>query len=155
MNSNVKVHIQGRGDLEVPADIAASDETLIAALAPFYDAIDTAEITREEKDGQTTITIVPTGGRKAGTDPQPALASLDRVLADLIVTPATFNPAVSLLQQLERDGIVADPLRLLPLIPQIDAALAAADAEVEAVQSLTRTLIAQRAAPASFVPRGL
>jgi hypothetical protein len=155
MTNTVNVYIQGRGDLEVPADIAASDENLIAALAPFYDAVDTAEITREEKEGRAIITIVPTGGRKAASEEPQHGALLADVLAELVAGPTTFNPAVTLLHRLERDNIASDLLRLLPLIPQIDAALAVGHAEVEAVHALARVLIAQHAVAASHIPPGL
>ena len=44
--------------IELPNDVAKDDNLIRRALAPFYHAVTNAQIKREEKDGQTQITVI-------------------------------------------------------------------------------------------------
>jgi hypothetical protein len=44
--------------IELPDDVAKDDNLIRRALAPFYPAVANAQIRREEKDGQTQITVI-------------------------------------------------------------------------------------------------
>jgi hypothetical protein len=51
------IHLEGQ-TIELPDTIAASDDLIRRALAPFYPAVAHAQIKREEKGGVPTITVI-------------------------------------------------------------------------------------------------
>ncbi|MBM3129469.1 MAG: hypothetical protein FJ009_12685 [Chloroflexi bacterium] len=44
--------------ITLPDDVAQDDQLIRRALAPFYPAVTNAQIKREEKDGETQITVI-------------------------------------------------------------------------------------------------
>jgi hypothetical protein len=60
MNDTVQVHLNDGQDIPLPADIAANDDLIRKALAPFYPDVANAEIRRA--DGK--ITIIKRAGPK-------------------------------------------------------------------------------------------
>ena len=63
MNETVNVNLDGQ-TIQLPAEIAASDDLIRKALAPFYPNVASAEIRRETKDGVTVISIIKRAGPK-------------------------------------------------------------------------------------------
>jgi hypothetical protein len=57
------VKIEG-SELELDETICKSDKTLKEALSPYYPAVSNADIKREEKNGQTVITVTKRAGSK-------------------------------------------------------------------------------------------
>ena len=51
------IHLEGQA-IDLPDNIAANDDLIRRALAPFYPAVAHAQIKRAEKDGVPTITVV-------------------------------------------------------------------------------------------------
>ncbi len=51
------IHLEGQA-IELPDNIAASDDLIRRALAPFYPAVVNAQIKREQKDGAAVITVI-------------------------------------------------------------------------------------------------
>ncbi|MBO3458445.1 hypothetical protein G7B40_025200 [Aetokthonos hydrillicola Thurmond2011] len=72
-------------------EVGATDQTLRDALTPFYPEVSTAEIKREEKDGNTYIRIV----KRAGTKGQ------GNIMQIFIQSEQTINPAITLTLQLK------------------------------------------------------
>lgn len=58
-----KITIEGQ-TLDLPAEIAATDEGLKAALQPFFPGAANAKFLRTEKDGVVTVNVVKQAGTK-------------------------------------------------------------------------------------------
>ncbi|HEY9848017.1 MAG TPA: hypothetical protein V6D28_01055 [Leptolyngbyaceae cyanobacterium] len=76
-------------DIPLTPEVAASDQTIRDALAPFFPDATTAEIKREEADGITVIRLV----KKAGTK--------GNVMQKLVIAEHQLNPAIALSWQLK------------------------------------------------------
>ena len=57
---NVIVHLNDGQDIPLPADVAASDDLIRKALAPFYPDVVNAEIRRDDKG----VTVIKRAGPK-------------------------------------------------------------------------------------------
>jgi hypothetical protein len=131
MNYNVLVEGQ---TIPVPEDIGANDESVKRALTPFYPEVANALITRTEKDGTTTITVIKKAGSKG-------LTGLDY----LIACPGGKNPAIALYEKFQALDAVneTDPLALLEMDAQIEEAITVgsdqSDSVVYALKRLTKS----------------
>lgn len=77
--------------LELPDDIAASDELVRKALAPYYPDVVNCQIKR---DGGEPFKIIKVGGTKGGTP-----------LSFLVSAPEEINPAVAMCWQLQQQQL--------------------------------------------------
>lgn len=135
------VVIEGQ-TIPVPEEIGTSDEAVKRALTPFYPEAASAMITRVEKDGVTTISVVKRAGSK-GMD-------------FLVQCAGGKNPAVALYEEIEaqeREGAL-DPMQVLALDGKIDQALEEGEKQAKAVEYATKRLVQAAARPAPMVIQG-
>jgi hypothetical protein len=100
-----QIILSGDGQtIEVPDDIARSDELLKRALAPHYPDLANAKIIREEKDGLIKVTVSKQAGPKGCASNQ----QTNRIVLTLDEAPIGLNPALALAWKLI-------PLDSLPL----------------------------------------
>lgn len=88
-----KLFLEGQV-LDLPDEVASTDDTLRNAFVPFFPELGTADIKRQEKDGITEIRVVKRAGTKGNI-----------VVQSLIDSEVEINPALNLtwqLKQLER-----------------------------------------------------
>jgi hypothetical protein len=129
----------------LPDEIAAKDELLKAALAPFVPWIANAQIDRKEKDGAMVVSVIKRADWKGNGN---AVADV------LIASPDGMNPAVALWMQMQGQINTQDPGAILALEPTITAAIEEGDKEIASVhQALTR-LVECAPAPATRIPLG-
>src|SRR5437763_8236309 len=109
-----------------------SDDEVRKMIAPFWPSAANAEIKRETKDGVLEITLVKRPGTK-GSGLLEVLSSCD---ADGV------NPAVAMYYRLMHVSGTdqLDLARILPLRGDIQAAIAAGQAEAQAVRQLLHAL---------------
>jgi hypothetical protein len=141
------VKLEGQ-DIPLTDEIAATDDRVRAALAPFYPDVANAEIQRKQEGEQTIITIVKRAGPKGASD---------EVRRVLVAAPRYLNPAVALcleLQKVETEAGELDAETLLLLRPRIEQALEQSQREVGDLIGVHKALIAARAVPAASVPVG-
>ena len=86
----ITIAIEGT-QFPLPEEIAAQDDLLKAALAPFVPWIVNAQIERKEKDGAMVVNVVKRADWKGSS----------AVINALIASPDEMNPAVALWQQLQ------------------------------------------------------
>ena len=88
-----KLFLEGQV-LDLPDEVASTDDTLRNAFVPFFPELGTADIKRQEKDGITEIRMVKRAGTKGNV-----------ITQSLIDSEMEINPALELtwqLKQLER-----------------------------------------------------
>jgi hypothetical protein len=138
----------------IPADIGVSDDLIKRALAGVIPYIDTAKLTREEKDGVTTINVIKSHAPKGAGDPGSSLLvvqSLARTRRD------GANPVAALYRQLVQDGVRLEHLRPdqhLALSAKIDQTLEAGEEVHREIQAVLRYLTASLPVEAKSVPVG-
>ncbi|GEM_PF-2241886 len=64
--ANAKIILPDQQQLELPEELAGTDEALRDALASFVPEIRNAELKRETKDGLMTVTVIKKSGTKGG-----------------------------------------------------------------------------------------
>jgi len=140
------IQIDGQS-FNLPPEIAAKDELLKAALAPFVPWIANAQIDRKEnaERGDMTVSVVKRADWK-GTN--------SAVVNALIASPEGMNPAIALWLQLEERVDPSDPGTILTLEPSITTALEAGNKEIAAVQQALTRLVECTPAPANRIPVG-
>lgn len=125
----ITIQIDGQ-QFPLPDEIAAKDELLKAALAPFVPWIANAQIDRKEKDGAMVVSVIKRADWKGNGS---------AVVDALIASSDQMNPAVALWMQLQGQTDTQDPGAILALEPTISAAIEAGDQDIAAVhQALTR-----------------
>ena len=125
----ITIEIDGQS-FQLPEDIAARDELLKAALAPFVPWIANAQIERKEQDGAMVVNIVKRADWKGNTS---------AVVDALIASPDEMNPAVALWLQIQDQSDLNDPGVVLALEPTINQAIEHGEKDLAAVhQSVTR-----------------
>lgn len=142
----ITIQIDGQ-QFPLPDEIAAKDELLQAALAPFVPWIANAQIDRTEKDGAMVVSVIKRADWKGNGS---------AVVDALIASPDGMNPAVALWMQMQMQGQIdaQDPGAILALEPTITAAIDAGDKEIVSVhQALTR-LVECAPVPATRIPLG-
>ena len=138
----------------VPADIGASDDLIKRALAGVVPYIDTAKLTREEKDGVTTIKVIKSHAPKGAGDPGSSLLviqSLAKARRD------GTNPVASLYRQLVNDGVKLETLKPdqhLALSSMIDKTIEAGEQVHREIQATIQYLTASLPVEAKSVPIG-
>lgn len=123
-----------------------SDDEIRKMITPFWPSAANAEIKRETKEGIIEITLV----KRPGTKGSGVLAALRASATD------GTNPAVAMYYRLLNDAAMdeMDLTRLLPLRQDIEAALAAGQAEAQAVRQALRALQVAAPSPHTKVPEG-
>lgn len=138
----------------IPADIGVSDDLIKRALAGVVPYIDTAKLTREEKDGVTTIHVIKSHAPKGAGDP----GSSFLVVQSLAGTRRDgANPVAALYRQLVQEGVRLEHLRPdqhLALSAKIDQTLEAGEEVHREVQASLRYLTASLPVEAKTVPVG-
>ena len=137
----------------VPADIGASDDLIKRALAGVVPYIDTAKLTREEKDGVTTIKVIKSHAPKGAGTPGSSLVikSLAKARRDGI------NPVASLYRQLVNEGVRLETLKPdqhLALSSMIDKTIEAGEQVHREIQATIQYLTASLPVEAKSVPIG-
>ena len=140
----ITIEIEGT-QFPVPDEIAAKDELLKAALAPFVPWIANAQINRKEKDGATVVSVIKRADWKGNGG---------AVVDALIASPNEMNPAVGLWMQMQGQLDTNDPGTILALEPTITAAIEEGDIEIASVQQALTRLVECAPAPASRIPLG-
>jgi len=87
----IKIEIEGT-EFPLPPEIAAKDELLKAALAPFVPWIANAQIERQEKDGAMVVSVIKRADWKGNGN---------IVVGALIASPDGMNPAIALWMQMQ------------------------------------------------------
>ena len=82
------ISIEGQS-IELPEEVASSDETEKQALAPFFPGAATAKINRSVKDDVTTITVIKQAGTKGS----------DSFFNNLVELPEKLNPVIAVYNQ--------------------------------------------------------
>ena len=140
----ITIEIDGQ-NFQLPEDIAAKDELLKAALAPFVPWIANAQIERQEKDGTMVVNVVKRADWKGNAG---------AVVNALIASPEEMNPAVALWLQLQDQFNLNDPGVVLALEPTINEAIEQGERDIASVhQALTR-LAECAPASATRIPLG-
>jgi hypothetical protein len=110
-----QIILSGDGQIiEVPDDIARSDQLLKRALAPHYPDLANAKIEREEKNGLLKVTLSKQAGPKGSTavveptNPPNTDRQKNVIVLALDEAPTSLNPALALAWKLA-------PLDALPL----------------------------------------
>lgn len=100
-------------ELPLTAEIAATDQTIIAAIAPFFPEAASAEIKREQNGETTIIRLV----KKAGTK--------GNYLENIINVTNELNPSIALSWQLKQMEIRGELTleRLLKIQPLLENAI--------------------------------
>lgn len=131
------VKIEGQ-TIQLPPEIAATDDGVKRALAPYYPDAANALITRSaEKDGQVEITVIKRAGTKG-------------VLASLLEAPAGRNPAIELYEKIQQRGNELTPLELLESAGEIEAAMNAGANQAQMQETAVERL---KRAPAQAAPK--
>jgi hypothetical protein len=126
--------------IPVPEEIGSNDDAVKQALSPFYPEVANAGITRSEKDGVITVTVIKKAGSK-GLDP----------LDHLIACEGGKNPAVALFEEIqEQQGRTVGPFELLAMDAKIEAAIAEGESQAEAVAYAGKRLAQALPQPSRF-----
>jgi len=128
----------------LPDEIAANDDLLKAALAPFVPWIVNAQIERKEKDGAMVVNVVKRADWKGKAT----------VINALIASPDEMNPAVALWQQLQARTDLNDPALVLAFEPTIHQAIEQGEQDIAAVHQALARLVECAPAPATRIPLG-
>lgn len=140
----ITIEIDGQS-FQLPEDIAAKDDLLKAALAPFVPWIANARIERKEKDGAMVVNIVKRADWKGNGS---------TVVDALIASPDGMNPAVALWQQLQARTDLNDPALVLALEPTISQAIEQGEQDIAAVHRALAHLLECAPAAATRIPLG-
>ena len=140
----INIQIDGQ-QFPLPDEIAAKDDLLKAALAPFVPWIANAQIDRKEKEGAMIVSVIKRADWKG----------YGSAVVDALITSSDgMNPAVALWMQMQGQLDTQDPGIILALEPTITAAIEEGDREIAAVhQALTR-LVECAPVSATRIPLG-
>lgn len=139
----ITIAIEGT-QFPLPDEIAAQDDLLKAALAPFVPWIVNAQIERKEIDGAMVVNVVKRTDWKGNS----------AVIAALIASPDEMNPAIALWQQLQQRTDLNDPGVVLAFEPTIHQAIEQGERDIAAVQQAFARLVECAPAPATRIPLG-
>ena len=140
----ITIQIDGQ-QFPLPDEIAAKDELLKAALAPFVPWIANAQIDRKEKDGATVVSVIKRADWKGNGS---------AVVDALIACSDEMNPAVALWMQMQGKVDTKDPGAILALEPTITAAIEEGDKEIASVQQALTRLVECAPVSATRIPLG-
>lgn len=129
--------------ISVPEEIGKFDDKVKQALAPFYPEVANALITRAEKDGVVTVSVVKKAGSK-GTGAQ-----------SLIDCQGGKNPAIALYEEIQDlRGQHVGPYELITLDARLADAIEEGQEQANQVAYAAKRLTAARATPASVLVVG-
>lgn len=140
----ITIQIDGQ-QFPLPDEIAATDELLKAALAPFVPWIANAQIERKEKDGAMVVNVIKRADWKGNGS---------AVVDALIASSHEMNPAVALWMQLQGRTDTQDPGAILALEPTITAAIEEGDREIASVQQALTRLVECAPVSPTRIPLG-
>ena len=140
----ITIQLDGQS-FQIPDLVAAKDELLKAALAPFVPWIANAPIDRKEKDGATVVSVIKRADWKG---------TASAIVNALIASPNEMNPAVALWMEMQGRLDTNDPGTILALEPSITAALEAGDKDIAAVHQSLMRLVECAPMPATRIPLG-
>ena len=140
----ITIQIDGQ-QFQLPEEIAAKDEILKAALAPFVPWIANAQIDRKDKDSATVVSVIKRADWKGNGS---------AIIDALIASTDEVNPAVALWMEMQGQIDVNDPGVILALEPAITAAIDAGDREIAAVHQALKRLVECAPVPATRIPLG-
>jgi hypothetical protein len=138
----------------IPAEIGVDDNLIKRALACVIPYIDTAKLTRDEKDGVTTVKVIKSHAPKGAGNPGSSLLiiqSLARARRD------GTNPVAGLYRQLIHDGVKLETLKPdqhLALSSLIDKTIEAGEQVHREIQATIQYLTASLPVEAKSVPIG-
>jgi hypothetical protein len=139
----ITIAIEGT-QFPLPDEIAAQDDLLKAALAPFVPWIVNAQIERKERDGAMVVNVVKRADWKGNS----------AVVNALTASPDEMNPAVALWQQLQARTDLNDPGIVLAFEPTIHQAIEQGEQDIAAVHQSLARLVECAPAPATRIPLG-
>jgi len=149
------LHVQETNQkFPIPIEIGADDNLIKRALAGVVPYIDTAKLTREEKEGVTTISVIKSHAPKGAGNPGSSLLviqSLAKARRD------GTNPVAALYRQLINDGVKLETLKPdqhLALSSMIDKTIEAGDQVHREIQATLQYLNASLPVEAKSVPIG-
>jgi len=147
----ITIAIEGT-QFPLPDEIAAQDDLLKAALAPFVPWIVNAQIERKEKDGAMVVNVVKRADWKGYTLSE--VEGNSAVIDALIASPDEVNPAVVLWQQLQQRTDLNDPGIVLAFEPTIHQAIEQGEQDIAAVHQAFARLVECAPAPATRIALG-
>jgi hypothetical protein len=138
----------------LPDEIAAQDDLLKAALAPFVPWIVNAQIERKEnaERGAMVVNVVKRADWKGYTPSE--VEGNSAVINALIASPDEMNPAAALWQQLQQRTDLNDPALVLAFEPTIHQAIEQGEQDIAAVHQALARLVECAPAPAARIPLG-
>ena len=129
--------------IPLPVEIAARDDLIRRALAPFYPDAANAQLSRAEQDGVLTITVVKRAGSKGN------------LLDHLQNCPGGKNPIIALYEGIRGLDLAAlDAYAQVELAHRVEQALADGEAQAEAVRRAMHRLATAVPQCAPGVPVG-
>lgn len=138
-----KVLCEGQ-TIDVPEDIGKFDERVRAALAPYYPEVGNALITRSEKDGVVTVSVVKKAGSKGSSGVQ-----------YLVECAGGKNPAIGLYEEIQaQQGRYLDVYELASLDGRIEQAIEQGQVQARQVTNAAVRLRNARAIPAKTLVAG-
>ena len=138
------INLPDQQTLDLPDDIAGADDTLRAALAPYYPDLANCNIARKKTGDQMTVTVTKRAGTKGG--PLEALTAAEQSL----------NPAVLMrreLLDLEIAGKLSTSALLLKA-HEIERAIEQGRKQIRQVSGSRRALKDSEAVVSLRVPEG-
>ena len=140
----ITIEIDGQ-NFPLPDEIAAKDELLKAALAPFVPWIANAQIDRKDENGATIVSVIKRADWKG---------SASAVVGALIAAREEMNPAVALWLELQGGSDLNDPGVVLALEPTIENAIVAGEKDIAAVHQSLARLVECASDASSRIPLG-
>jgi hypothetical protein len=138
----IAIQIDGQ-EFSLPDDVAAQDELVKGALAPFVPWIANAQIDRQQKEGAPVVRVIKRADWKGSS-----------VVDALIASPDEMNPAVALWMQIQGQLDTSAPETILALEPRIASALEQGDQEIAAVRQALTRLVGCTPTSARRIPLG-
>ncbi|MCS6327810.1 MAG: hypothetical protein H8K06_12070 [Nitrospira sp.] len=143
----VTLHLEGQ-EIQLPPEIAVSDDAVRKAIAPLFPQAAHATIQRTtDTDGKTTIKLTKQAGTKG---------TYHDILRHLTECPRHVNPAVALYQELQVETSTASKSieTVLHEQKQIRSAIACGEAEHTHTLAITRRLKNTPGTPSEILPTG-
>lgn len=142
----IQIKIEGQ-TLELPPEIAVSDDAIRRAIAPVFPQVANAFFTRtEDSEGHTVIKVTKQAGTKG---------SLQTVLAHLKDCPRHVNPVFPLYQRLHDDErTIPNAEEFFSILGQLDSAIENGTAEIRDTGRILHRLIAAPGHAGTYPPLG-
>jgi hypothetical protein len=142
----IQIKIEGQ-TLELPPEIAVSDDAIRRAVAPVFPQVANAHFTRtEDSEGHTVIKVTKQAGTKG---------SLQTVLAHLKDCPRHVNPVFPLYQRLHHDKrVIPTAEEFFSILGQLDSAIDNGRAEIRDTTRILRQLVAAPGHASTQTPLG-